>query len=306
MQLNPDQWQRLTTWIDANAVYYDRYDVNENNRQIFVGSIRKEMESVYAHRCAECHGENDDGRHNTWWLSINRRDVERSRALAAPLSKSAGGWQRCGSAIFADTSDPDYQHLKTALVQLAASLTAQPRADLLSIAGTAAERQIVAWPEPPPVSADVNGEASLGESWTYLSNLPWQTASAGWSRNQDGQPRRDKDIEDRPLRLAARIYRKGIGTHAPSEIVFPTGGQYARFSAMIGGAEANGTVVFQVYGDSQLLFDSGLMRGLRDIKRVDVPLEGAQTLRLVVTDGGDGYTSDAANWADARLEKNSP
>jgi hypothetical protein len=26
-------------------------------------------------------------------------------------------------------------------------------------------------------------------------------------------------------------------------------------------------------------------------------------LRLIVTDAGDGYTSDTANWADARLQK---
>ena len=34
--------------------------------------------------------------HDTWWLSLNRRDVRQSRMLAAPLARSAGGWQRCG------------------------------------------------------------------------------------------------------------------------------------------------------------------------------------------------------------------
>lgn len=306
VQLNADEWERVTTWIDANAVYYDRYEVNENNRQIFTGSFRKELESVYARRCASCHGENDTGRHSTWWLSINRRDVARSRALAAPLSRSAGGWQRCGSAVFADTSDPDYQRMKMTLVRLGESLAANPRADLLSIAGTPAERQEYSWPEPAPPAADSSGDSSAGASWVYLSSLPWEKASAGWSRNQDGLPRRDKDIEDRPLRLASRIYRKGIGTHAPSEIAYSLGGQFARFSAVIGGAEVNGTVVFQVYGDDKLLFDSGVLRGLRDVKRVDVSLPGVQQLRLVVTDAGDGYFSDEANWADARLEKVSP
>lgn len=116
-------------------------------------------------------------------------------------------------------------------------------------------------------------------------------------------PRRDKDIENRLLRLGNRIYRKGIGTHAPSEIVYRLDGKYSRFFALIGGAEANGTVVFQVFGDSKLLYESGILRGLREVKQVDVSVAGVQRLRLVVTDAGDNYFSDEANWADARLLK---
>jgi len=35
----------------------------------------------------------------------------------------------------------------------------------------------------------------------------------------------------------------------------------------------------------------------RQSKAVDVPLTGARRLRLVVTDAGDGYNADSANWA---------
>ena len=41
------------------------------------------------------------------------------------------------------------------------------------------------------------------------------------------------------------------------------------------------------------------MHGLREVKPVDVSVTGLQRLRLVVTDAGDGYNSDTANWADA-------
>jgi hypothetical protein len=50
---------------------------------------------------------------------------------------------------------------------------------------------------------------------------------------------------------------------------------------------------------AQVRFDSGLMRS--GATEVDVDVTGAQTLSLVVTDGGDGATLDWADWADARL-----
>jgi len=67
------------------------------------------------------------------------------------------------------------------------------------------------------------------------------------------------------------------------------------------GAEAKGTVVFQVWADRRKVYDSGVMHGLKGVKTVDLPVAGARRLRLVVTDGGDHYYCDMANWADARL-----
>jgi hypothetical protein len=105
------------------------------------------------------------------------------------------------------------------------------------------------------------------------------------------------------LRLDRRRFPKGIGTHAPSEIVCRLDGEYDRFQATVGGAEEGGTVVFQVFGDDELLFDSAVMHGLRATEDIDVSVVGIKQLRLVVTDGGDNYLCDMANWADARLRK---
>jgi hypothetical protein len=113
----------------------------------------------------------------------------------------------------------------------------------------------------------------------------------------------DRDIQDQPLRLGLRRHAKGIGTHAPSEIVYRLGGKHARFFARVGGAESGGTVVFQVFGDDRLLADTGPMHGLREVKTIDVSVSGVERLRLVVTDAGDGYHCDMANWASARLGK---
>lgn len=139
VSLNDDEWERLVTWIDANGVYYDRYETDASDRHILTGRVREEMDSVYARRCARCHGEKHDGRHATWWLSLNRRHVRSSRALAAPLARSAGGRQRCTGIIFADPNDSDYQRLLAALIAVRGKLGEQPRADLLSVRVTAAE-----------------------------------------------------------------------------------------------------------------------------------------------------------------------
>jgi hypothetical protein len=311
VELSAEQSDRLMQWIDANGAYYDRYEhAYGPKRQIFTGGVRKTLDDVYERRCATCHG-HGDGSFGTWWLSLNRRDVTQSRALAAPLARpasasdssaeSAAGWGRCRPAVFADTTDPDYRALLAAFTALLEQLQHKPRADLASIRGTEAERQAVSLPPPPPPSLPDPAEAD--GDWVYLSNLAWESARAGWTRNGDGLPRRDRDVLDEPLKLGLRRYARGIGTHAPSEIVYNLDGQYARLVATVGGAEARGTVVFQVFGDGGLLAETGLMHGLRDIRPIDVPLKGVRRLRLVVSDGGDNYFSDMANWADARLLK---
>ena len=300
VRLTGEEWERLAAWVDANAVYYDRYEAIHPKRHLFPPATSKALEDVYKRRCVSCHGKGD-GRFDTWWLSLNWRDVRLSRALAAPLAREAGGWGRCDGPVFTTPQDPDYQRLLDALTGLRERLRKTPRADLLSVRGTTAERQTVTLPEP-PVRRESDRHPTAG-NWLFLSNLEWQKASAGWTPNKDGLPRLDTDVSGGPLRAGARIHGRGIGTHAPSELVYGLNGEYARFFALVCGAEENGTVVFRVLGDGKALYDSGVLHGLRGSRRVDVPVAGVHELRLVVTDAGDNYYCDMANWADARLQR---
>lgn len=111
-----------------------------------------------------------------------------------------------------------------------------------------------------------------------------------------------------PLRIGDRDYAKGLGHHAPGEIVIELNGEYAQFEAEVGVQWQQGTtgsVVFQVYVDGKKRFDSGIMRETDPPKPLRVRTEGASELRLVVTDAGDGITCDCANWANARLTRSS-
>ncbi len=297
--LTEDERLRLIAWVDTNGVYYDRYASRHwPKRQIFVDAYRKPLQAVFAKRCTSCHGSGRD----TWWLSLNRRAPSLSRMLQAPLARSDGGWGRCDETVFADRHDADYQTMLGLLTRLRRELDRHPREDLLSLLGTPAADQVVELP-PPPKATPALASALPDGNWVWLSDLRWASAKAGWTPNNDGKPRVDRDIRGDRLRLDGKRYRKGIGTHAPSEITYATEGKYDRFVATIGGAESGGTVVFQVFGDDKKLFDSGLMHGLKGTRDVAIDLRRAKRLRLVVTDGGNNYTCDMANWAGARLRK---
>jgi hypothetical protein len=62
-----------------------------------------------------------------------------------------------------------------------------------------------------------------------------------------------------------------------------------------------GSVGFTVWVDGQQRWASGVMRRGDEPQRVDLDIQGAKQLRLIVDDAGDGISADHANWADARL-----
>lgn len=136
--LSNDDWSRLGSWMDANCVYYDRFESAWHDRHIFTGATRKTLNEVFGRRCASCHDERKGSPEAVAWQSLNRGDVRHSRALLAPLPRAAGGWERCQGPVFASTADPDYQKLLGALTDLLGRLNKSPREDLLSEKGVVA------------------------------------------------------------------------------------------------------------------------------------------------------------------------
>ena len=120
----------------------------------------------------------------------------------------------------------------------------------------------------------------------------------------DGELQKNRSREGNPLTVGGKVYARGLGTHAFSEILYQLGNRYRRLEAEVGVDDEKGgagSVVFQVYGDGRKVFDSGIMRGRDPAKRVSVPLDDVDELLLVVTDAGDGISCDHADWASARL-----
>lgn len=106
------------------------------------------------------------------------------------------------------------------------------------------------------------------------------------------------------LRMGEQEYDRGLGHHAPGEIIIPLEGRYLSFSAEVGvqwQGGGKGSVIFEAWVDGEKRFDSGLMSDTDPAKSLQLDVVGARELRLAALDGGDGISCDMANWANACL-----
>ena len=131
----------------------------------------------------------------------------------------------------------------------------------------------------------------------------WGVLGIDTSVHADGQ-------QPLKLRIKDKEYERGLGTHAPGEMLVELDGLYDAFDAEAGmqwqggTKDCGGSIVMQVYVDGKVVFDSGVMRQEDAAVPVSIPLKGAEEMRLVLGDAGDGFCCDCADWAEARLTRN--
>lgn len=142
---------------------------------------------------------------------------------------------------------------------------------------------------------------------TYVSDLSWTSMTNAWGPVERDRSNGQQGAGDgHPLTLNGIVYAKGLGAHDYSEVRYALGGQYASFLSDVGVDDecgSEGSVVFQVWADGVKLYDSGAVTGASATKSVNVSVAGVQELRLIVTDAGDGWAYDHADWAGARLTR---
>ncbi|MER0478519.1 NPCBM/NEW2 domain-containing protein [Streptomyces sp. Edi2] len=140
----------------------------------------------------------------------------------------------------------------------------------------------------------------------YAAELPWLTAANGWGPVEKNTSVGERDAGDgRPISIGGTGFAKGLGVHAPSEVSFYTGGRCSAFSAQVGIDDESGdrgSAGFEVWADGKQVAASPAVTGADAAKAVSAQVTGAQTVRLVVTDGGDGIDYDHADWADAKFQ----
>ncbi|MBI3869543.1 MAG: NPCBM/NEW2 domain-containing protein [Verrucomicrobia bacterium] len=125
-------------------------------------------------------------------------------------------------------------------------------------------------------------------------------------------PQKDKSNLGEDLRINRQTYARGMGVHAPCELVYAVKPEYKRFVALAGADEnlirlSNGSnlarypsVVFKVFIDGKQAAASAVMRVLSPAWRFDVEIPtGAQIISLAAMDAGDGSREDFADWANA-------
>jgi hypothetical protein len=147
----------------------------------------------------------------------------------------------------------------------------------------------------------------------YLSDLePTESFAHGGLKPDVG-------YTGKPITLSGKVYAKGLTMHAEtvaeggdSRVIYNLSGGLAavrRFKALAGldgSSDARGSCVFIVevlrQGQWEKLYESPVLKGGQDPAAVDVDISGAEQLRLRVTDGGDGISSDHAVWAEAMVQ----
>jgi glucose/arabinose dehydrogenase len=166
----------------------------------------------------------------------------------------------------------------------------EPRAHVLTIGETDAT-YVARFTPPPGVS--------------YLSDLSWTRADNGAGPVKRNRSHGGAGADaGGPLSLRGVTFAKGLGVRAPADIRFTLNGACSVFATTVGLDDEEfgaGSVSVEIWVDGVRVVTSGLITGLSPAIGGSLDITGARELRLVVTDGGDGNTSDHVDWADARV-----
>lgn len=154
-----------------------------------------------------------------------------------------------------------------------------------------------------PLTAQVVTAPPAGRS--ALSDLPWISTTNGWGPvEKDTSNGESRAGDGNPLTIDGKVYAKGLGVHAESDVAYYAGGACERLTAQVGLDDEKvlkGTVAFEVWADGEKAASTGVLTNQTPARTVSADVSGAEVVRLVVTDGGDGIDSDHADWAEPVL-----
>lgn len=154
------------------------------------------------------------------------------------------------------------------------------------------------------VTAPAHADVPVGE--VYVSDLPWLDQSNGWGPIERDTSNGESAADDgRPITIGGVVFEKGIGMHATGALSVELGANCTAFSAKVGlddeVTSGIGTVRFRVFGDGQLLAESGVVTGNDAAVSLDADVTGVEVLRLVADEATNGKNFDHADWGDAKL-----
>lgn len=154
-----------------------------------------------------------------------------------------------------------------------------------------------------PLTAKVVVAPPAGD--TTLSGLPWLSTTNGWGPVEKDTSNGESAAGDgKPLTIGGKVYAKGLGVHAESSVEYYAGGACEKLTAQVGVDDEKpdkGTVAFQIWADGKLAAATGVLTTEDAAQPLSADVTGAEVIRLVVTDGGDGIDSDHADWAEPVL-----
>jgi hypothetical protein len=163
-------------------------------------------------------------------------------------------------------------------------------------------------------AVDARGNESVpSESVTHQTPMPASTnltQLVPLTVSQDGlAPGQDRGVTGGPLRIAnQRVYR-GLGTLAPSRVVYFLGGGYDQFTGVVGIDDAAGkraSAVFRIVADGQNLFTSPPMRAGQPAVPFNVRVRAKTQLELITTPAETDSDPDYGIWGNPYLRASGP
>jgi alpha-galactosidase len=147
---------------------------------------------------------------------------------------------------------------------------------------------------PPPLGVIDVGELTAARATSAQGPVEHDMASGGPAEG-DGNL----------LTLQGQVFTRGLGTRAPSELVYYLGGRCSEFSAQVGlddSLSTSGAASFTVFADGRVAAQTGAVRQQDGARLLTANVNRVQWLRLVteVVDTHDG-AGLATDWASPKL-----
>ncbi|GAA1049723.1 endo-alpha-N-acetylgalactosaminidase family protein [Arthrobacter russicus] len=247
--------------------------------------------------------------------AVNRFTSTFTSTESAPISNLAvslglpEGWKATAKTPATAATLPANGSLRTDWeVEVPASsegdFTVTSKADYRTTADPIGDRTTTA-------QVDVNTLPAPPNKDTYASDMKWiGTPANGWGPVERDQANGEQGQGDGPpLTLGGKVYTKGLGAHAASNIRYYVGSQCSAFTAVIGIDDIQkprGQAVFSVVGDGSTLYTSPVMKGGAAPATISVPLNGAKYVELKADVVGGNNGNAWADWADAKFLCSAP
>jgi hypothetical protein len=146
-----------------------------------------------------------------------------------------------------------------------------------------------------------------------ILNMPYEESKAGnipilYLIRQDYEELEiNQSVIKTPMRIGSQSFQRGLGTHSVSHIRLYSPDPIKHLSAQIG-VDNNertqggiGSVAFFVSANEKEIYRSKVFHGGQEPEKIEIDVDNANFLDLLVDDAGDGPACDHANWADAKI-----
>lgn len=133
----------------------------------------------------------------------------------------------------------------------------------------------------------------------WLDSMPLDHIRQNWKTAA-----RNRSVDGNPLKIAGKVYERGVGSHSPGEALYKLDGKTVAFGAVVGiddEAEEGASVIFRVYADDKLVAETpelGDKAGNRGPALLKADLKGAKKVELEI-DKLEGEECDHADWCKA-------